>query len=99
MKKYTVKDVGCFGDSSFGHQHVRNCLATLLQHLLRPCGAEVDGKDVVEQCIQALQGEMSDDASEEYEAIEMLNDVAVDGVHFEFCDGDLLLRSDSELDE
>ena len=87
--KYGPPDVGCFGDASFGHDHIRGCLRTLLQHKF-----ETD-------CLEAneirgrLHEEMSDDASEEDDAINLLNDYACEGVYFEFVDGDLMLSVES----
>lgn len=88
MSKLNLSDVGCHADSSLGHAHVRAVLADLVRTY---CNAP----DVV----HALNGEMSDDAWEENDALAMLNDDACShGVYFDFVDGDLLLlkRTDTE---
>lgn len=79
---YSRNDQGCFGDGAHGHQHIRLVLADLLAD----AGAPLD-------YIKPLENEMSDDASEEDDALEWLNDNVCDGVAFGFADGDLLLLS------
>jgi hypothetical protein len=78
-KRFDATDVGCHADASFGHDHVR----TVLRELCCDIGRE--------DLAHALIGEMSDDADEEYAAIEALNAVCSDDVYFEFMDGDLML--------
>lgn len=78
MRRYKE---GCWGDGSFGHQHVRERLAALID--------EFD-EDIAEQ----LRAEMSDDAEEENVALEILNNNTSDenGLKvWEFVDGDLML--------
>lgn len=90
MKKLTAKDVGCFADGSNGHDYVRRNLRELLIHF----GCE--DADL----LAALRTEMSDDASEEYEAIEWLNDHAIEPMpYFELENGDLLLVINEEEDQ
>lgn len=72
---------GCWGDGSYGHQYVRERLAQLIQ-------------EFNEEIAELLRQEMSDDGSEELEALEILN--ANTGgkngpVIWEFVDGDLML--------
>lgn len=81
MRRFTLDDVGCWADSSHGIAHVRAVLADLVASY---CKAP--------DLVRALNGECSDDASEEYEAIDLLNEHAcADDVYFEFADGDLVL--------
>lgn len=83
MATWNVSDCGCYAGGEYGHEHVRAVLADLSEELGNP-------KLAIE-----LRGEMSDDASEEYEAIDLLN-TDCDGCHFEFVDDDLMLVADSE---
>lgn len=78
MKKRNYA-IGCYGDGSFGHAHVRQRLADLVEEY---------SEDLAEE----LRGEMSDDGGEEDGALEVLNEhTANDGVVWEFVDGDLML--------
>lgn len=98
--KYTVVSRGCFGDGAFGHQHVRERLATLLEELAAgPLIPEASTRADAEGLAEELRGPMSDDASEEIAGLEMLNDWGVDGVHFDFVDGDLISMPVSDTDE
>lgn len=98
MATYTCKNVGCYGDGGFGHAHVRSRLAALCNEAAASASHPGDQQTLTELAAK-LAGEMSDDASEEYDALEMLNDTVCDGaVHFEFCDGDLLLVRTADED-
>jgi hypothetical protein len=78
---YNSSGVGCFADGSYGHSHIRAKLADMMNTFGQ-----------TELC-EALEGEMSDDASEEQEAIDWLNDNAcTPDVYFVMVDGDLLLE-------
>lgn len=90
--KYTVVSVGCYGDGSFGHEHVRSRLAALMTDLARNSAHPGDAQTATE-IAEALIAPMTDDASEEYDAISLLNESACDGTHFEMVDGDLMLLS------
>lgn len=79
MAKFTKVSVGCYADSSFGHERVRTRLMELC--------CDIEREDLA----HALVGEMSDDAQEEQDAIDALNAHCSDDVHFEFVDGDLML--------
>lgn len=84
-KKFTRDDIGCYADSVFGHDHIRETLTDLLR--------ETKQDDTVMQLIADLSGDMSDDAQEEEDdAIEIINDeLCEDGVEFGLVDGDLVL--------
>ncbi len=69
---------GCYADGALGHQHVRDNLA----YLVRDLGGELS---------DMLRGAMSDDASEEDAALDLLNEHAPEGMVWTFSDGDLLL--------
>lgn len=88
-KKLTCFDADVYGSGEFGHNHIRGCLNTLLQWW-----------NPVETAAlrTALCGEMSDDASEEDDAIEYLNTNACDGCYFALSEGDLWLLKSDELD-
>lgn len=80
---FSARDVGCIADGSFGHAHVRMRLSELCEYY----GADAYAAE--------LRREMSDDASEEYDAIEFLNrHCCKPGVYFELHDGDLVLCAD-----
>jgi len=79
--KFTRADCGCYADGALGHKYIRAQLARLVSEYV-PNGVEL-------MC--ALLGEMSDDASEEDEALELLQRECAADVCFEFRDGDLIL--------
>lgn len=85
---YTKADVGCHIDGVFGSAYRRARIAEMVA-FVRPQAP----------LIQELEGEPSDDLSEEDDAINLLNDHVEEGVHFEFVDGDLLLLADTEEDQ
>ena len=60
-------EAGCYANSGFGWNHVRDVLAGLCEDIGR--------KDLAEE----LRAEMSDDAGEEYDALDALDDVTVGG--------------------
>lgn len=84
-RKFSVEELGCIGDGSFGHDHIRTRLADLCDHFRLPAMAA------------PLRKEMSDDGSEEDDAITLLNRVAcAHGVRLAMVDGDLVLVPDTE---
>ena len=86
MDIYTKEECGCYGDSYMGHNHVRQCLASILVE------ADQQGDDTVSRLLEELEGVMSDDAQEEQDALDIINDeLCEDGVEFGFVDGDLML--------
>ena len=89
---FKAKDVGCFADGTYGHQHIRERLATEVETIAR----RTVKVDEVKDLLASLRGEMSDDASEEDEALDFLNSYAASNVRFEFVDGDLMLVTDDE---
>ncbi len=94
MAIYTAKDEGCIADGANGHAYVRQRLWDVLNdtHVKDP--KEHNTQDL---CLAQLAAEMSDDAWEEDEAIDLLNEHATDGdVCFLFEDGDLKLRRTDE---
>jgi len=71
-------DLGCYGDGTFGHQHTRERCAEIV----------TSGAGPLKIC-RALQGPMSDDAQEEYDACDWLNETcAVYGAVWSWQDGD-----------
>lgn len=76
---------GCYGDGTFGHQHVRERLA-----------AEVSRFD--SDLAELLRGPMSDDGSEEDEALEILNSHTARNMFWHFENGDLLLSRMGDYD-
>lgn len=92
-KPYGPKDVGCFADGAFGHKHVRGALSMLLLAVFPENNAETTELRI------RLNQEMSDDASEEDDVINLLNDYACEGVFFEMVDGDLMLSVEGSDDD
>ena len=90
---YLSSDVGCFADGSLGHKHIRDVLAKELTTLYRHNAGGGDGLhwNKVANLVDALNGEPSDDAWEELEALDWLNRQCYDDTYFEFVDGDLML--------
>ena len=86
MKKYTKADIGCYGDGTFGHEHIRDILADLLQEI---------GTEDSNSLIAALQHEMSDDLCED-DALDLINERLCDGCFFCFENGDLLLVAETD---
>ena len=80
--RYGNASIGCWGDSTFGHTHVRKRLSIMVR------GECVEVADM-------LLDKPSDDLSEEDEAIEILNEQCNDGVFFDFIDGDLVCVTES----
>jgi hypothetical protein len=94
---------GCYGDGAFGHQHTRESCAGVLLDALDAARASLRIADheptalhwryqtfrACDGLIAELRGEMSDDASEEYDAEDLLNEIApVDGHFWGWQDGD-----------
>ena len=82
---FTSKDIGCYGDGCGGWQHVRDRLATLVE----PYSAHIAAE---------LLADMSDDASEEDEALILLQAHTEPGMAWAFIDGDLLLLPEDALE-
>ncbi len=94
---FLISDVGCYADGALGHQHVRDKMADLLERLYRhhPRGGNgLYWESDIKALVAELRGEMSDDASEEYEAIEWLNRECYDDTRFELIEGNLVLVGD-----
>lgn len=86
-KKWVADDCGCYAEGGFGRQHIRERLAGLV-------AASAQGRAEWGEVVEALQGEMSDDAWEEDAAIDMLNAQTEAGIAWFFQDGDLVLAVD-----
>ena len=84
---FTVEHAGRYGHGSYGHEHVRDRLANLL-----------DRYTMSAELADTLRGTPSDDVSEEIEALDLLNKQCEDGLAFEMVAGDLLLVPTSEMD-
>lgn len=82
MARWNTSHCGCYAESAQGHQHVRNTLADLLDCL-----------QSWSPLIPELRKEMSDDASEEDEALTVLN-LHCDGCFWELLDGELMLTAE-----
>lgn len=77
--------IGCIADGSYGHDHIRERLAELVAAYGRK------GLDIAIR----LSEEMSNDAQEESDAIDLLNEHTEDGLYFTMSNGDLLLVGES----
>ena len=112
---YGLEQIGCYADGTFGHDHIRSKLSVLLKELTctvtdsgdwRQYGAEdyLPILDAAKSLLADLDGDPSDDFSEEDDAIALLNEHATDDtVLFGMFEGDLMLASncqwESEFDE
>lgn len=85
-------DVGCHADDTFGHQHVRNTLAALIETLDGGLGNE-DAQALQE----SLEGTMPDDAWDEIEALDILQQNTTDDLSWEL-EGGLILVPLSEIE-
>lgn len=97
--KFGPRDVACYADSAFGHDHARKVLADLVE--MNAWRVTNDAKEVcrINSLIDELRGEMSDDDCETDEALEFLNEkCCTKGVYFDFENGDLILFPESEAD-
>ena len=84
--KFSTQDLGCYGDGTLGHDHIRSRLAELVE--------SVDGgmrSESAMEVMASLDGTMPDDAWDEDEAIEFLNSATEDGAQWILDGGDLLL--------
>lgn len=103
---FTELDRGCLVSGHLGHAHIREGLRLLLiDALANPAIWEHDGDHdwredwrAARACADALAGHMSDDASEEIEAIETLNGFTTGNLHVAMVDGDLVCIDLAELD-
>ncbi len=96
MAVYTTTDAGCYADGTHGHAYIRQRLATLLDRL------PVSSDDLTQidrySIAMELRDDMSADASEEDDALEILQGHTADGVVWEFYEGDLMLTErDSDV--
>lgn len=93
---FSADDSGCYADGSYGHEHVRAKLAGLVKDIVMRRGGDLFGRDIW----NALTHPMSDDASEEMDAIDYLQEHTSDDALWCFEGGDLLLMatgSDEEI--
>lgn len=84
---FNLKDKGCYADGIFGQKHVRYALSDLL----RAC-------DPKNQDYNILANELilppSDDASEERDALDLLQLHTAPGLFWELSNGDLMLSEE-----
>lgn len=81
-------DAGCYGDGTFGHQHTRERCADMINSVARYLGHPGE-RTTGQELVAELLGEMSDDASEEYDACEWLNEHAPrEGHSWDWQEGD-----------
>jgi hypothetical protein len=89
---FELGDVGTYADDAFGHQYLRNRLAELILTL--------DGdmcNETAMDLVSSLEGDMPDDASDEYEALDILQQNTTDDASWEIEQGlHLIPLSDSE---
>lgn len=93
---YWGKDcAGCYADGTFGHQHCREVLASLVRDVANLLGwpARTPSWGEVNE---ALLGPMSDDAWEEDEAMKIIQERTRDTAAWCFVNGDLLLLAENE---
>jgi len=85
---FEAGDAGCYGCDDLGHDHIRERLAALVENL-GPKHLLTD--DDAQGLCESLRGPMPDDASDEDEALEILQRNTVDALAWEI-DGGLYLR-------
>lgn len=89
---FTKQDIGCHADGTFGNDHCRNVLQTLLDDVGRSDGFEPSEQlTYIAEIRRFLMADPSDDFSEEDEAIEILQSVTDDNLQWVMESGDLLL--------
>lgn len=88
--KFHRENAGCYADHVHGWNHVRDVLRGLVESL-------PDESPEKEEIVEALQEEASDDAWEEYAAVDLLNEYCDEGCYW-IIDQDLFLV-DSGKDE
>lgn len=84
--KLTESDFGCIADGGYGYRHVRAILADMVSDFDAELAAE-------------LEAEPSDDMSEDYDAIDLLNE-ELDMPPFcsiKFVDGDIVFSPDLDV--
>ena len=83
---FTLDDIGCYADGTFGHTRIRGRLAELV-------GAIDDGmcNSEAQELLESLGGEMPDDCWDEDRAIELLDEATSEGLEWRLDAGDLLL--------
>jgi hypothetical protein len=91
---WNKNDAGCWADGALGHDHVRQRLAQLVANVWTPEMLDKYGYDVAE----VLDKEMSDDASEEDDALDIIQEFTDASLTWQFVDGDLLLLEDTEME-
>lgn len=82
---YTPNLAGCWADGSFGHDHIRFVLSSMVEALDWELSRE-------------LLQPSTDDMSEEDDAIALLNEHC-EGCSFGMRDGDLMLLTDEQWEE
>ena len=91
---FTLADVGCHADHSFGWQHVRDTLADLVDAVDNDRLREDDTCRLTTSA--ALHGPPPDDYGDEYEALEILQGATVDGLVWVIDQDLLLIPNDNE---
>ncbi len=91
---WSIGDVGCWADGALGHDHVGAKLAQLVANVWTPEMLDKYGYDVAD----ALNKEMSDDAGEEDDALEILQEFTDASLTWQFVDGDLMLFEENEAE-
>jgi len=82
-----VFEAGCYADDCLEHSHIRLVLAIYVRDVLNDANLA-----------QELREDMTDDASEEYDAIDKMNEVTSGG-YWVIDNGLLLVENGSELDQ
>lgn len=90
-----LPEIGCYGDGANGHEHTRKrCAAALTAFAER---APREDANAALALAAELRGDMSDDASEEYDACDWLNEyVAHPSASWGWQDGDFGLWPSEE---
>jgi hypothetical protein len=83
---FTIDDIGCYADGTFGHGGIRGRLAELVEAV----DGGIGNPESLE-LVESLGGSMPDDCWDEDRAIELLDEATADGLEWRIDAGDLLL--------
>ncbi len=93
---WTEDDADVYGSGYHGHAHTRGRCADVLSYTLRRARVSRADEPDCWALVDALRGEMSDDAREELDACEALEVWTAPDVYWDWCDGDFGLWSSEE---
>ncbi len=93
---FTQADTGCHVDGAFGDGHLRDKLAAMLRAVA--VDYPVNRSDCIARAEELESEEASDDASEVYDAVDILRGVTEPGLVWMLDGGDLILTMETEAE-